>query len=256
MTPDYLTAPLLAETPGVRHAFFTRRGPGSGMDCALGQTANDAERARRNRLLASRTLAGPAAGQPVIARQVHGRDVVTVDGPWPGQPPEADGLVTRRPGVILAVLTADCAPALLADATAGVVAAAHAGWRGALDGVLEATVDAMAALGAHPARIRAAIGPCIGPSSYQVGPDFPAPFLARDAGDARFFRQAADPDRLLFDLPGYAARRLAACGVNAVAVLDADTFADPRRFYSYRHGTQNDGDKGGRQLSAIMLAAA
>ncbi len=251
--PHCLTAPGLLGLPGVRHGFFTRQGLVGELNCAAGQTAESRTKALANRLLAARVLGGRRASQPVLARQVHGRTVLPVDGPWQGAPPEADGLVTRNPGVILGVLTADCAPVLLADAAAGVVGAAHAGWRGALEGVLEATVAAMLALGARTQRIHAAIGPCIGRDSYEVGTDFTAPFLARTAEDARFFRPANRREHLLFDLPGYTAARLAACGVTLVDGPAGDTLASPDLFYSYRYGMRQGGDSGGRQLSAIML---
>ena len=167
---------------------------------------------------------------------------------------KADALVTDRPGVALGVLTADCAPVLLADAEAGVIGAAHAGWKGALTGVLDATVAAMTALGARTERLVGAIGPTIGPRSYEVGPEFRDAFAAAETASGDLFSPVADSDRLLFDLPAYVARRLAAAGVAVVEDLACDTVADPERFFSYRRACKQGERDYGRLLSAIVRA--
>jgi YfiH family protein len=162
-------------------------------------------------------------------------------------------MVTDRPGLALGILTADCAPVLLADGRAGVVAAAHAGWRGAVAGVLDNTVEAMVKLGAKTSAIVAAVGPCIGQRSYEVGPEFPAPFLAEDAANADFFAPSRRQDHFLFDLPGYVSRRLARLGVHEVTRVPADTCRDESRFFSYRRATLRGEPDYGRQLSVITI---
>ena len=167
--------------------------------------------------------------------------------------PKVDAMVTRTPGVALGVLTADCAPVLFADGGAGVAGAAHAGWRGALDGVLEATLEAMAGLGARAADIVAGVGPCIGRESYEVGPEFRAEFVDADPGNGDFFASSGRDGHHLFDLPAYVGRRLEGLGLAAVEVLDCDTCADEERFFSYRRVTKRGGGDYGRGLSAIVL---
>lgn len=248
-----LTDPTLAGMPRVRHAFLTREGGVSegafaSLNCGYG-SGDDKERVRENRRRAL-AEAAPDGASLLTLYQVHSARVAVVEAPWT-RAPEMDAMVTRTPGVALGILTADCAPVLLADEEAGVIGAAHAGWRGTLAGVLEATVAAMARLGARPKRIRAAIGPTIQKDSYEVGPDFPAPFLAQDPANARFFRPARD--RHLFDLPGYAAARLAAQGLGHVAIMPDDTCSDADRFFSYRRATLEGGREYGRLLSLIAL---
>ena len=180
--------------------------------------------------------------------QVHGVAVMRADQAWPaGAGPAADAMVTDRPGLALGIVTADCAPVLFADATARVIGAAHAGWRGAVAGVLEATLTAMADCGARPERTVAAIGPCIGQASYEVAAD-----LYEAVGDTRFF-VAGRPGRWQFDLAGYCAARLAAAGVAAVARMAADTAAEPARFFSHRRRTLAGGGPIGHQISVVML---
>lgn len=185
----------------------------------------------------------------VLAKQVHSAEVVAVDGPWAGSPPEGDALVTDRPGLLVGVVTADCAPVLLADAEAGVVGAAHAGWRGALGGVLENTLAAMEALGAERARIVAAIGPAIAQASYEVDAALRDRF---PTAGLRFFAPGA-PHRWQFDLPGFAAWRLHEAGVGSVENLGEDTYAQPERFFSFRRATHRGEPTGGRQTSVIGL---
>lgn len=255
--PDHVSEPVLASAAGLRHAFFTRKGgvspaPFDSLNCGFRDgepRANVLE--NRRRAAAAFGLAGEAL---CTLRQVHGRTVARVDAPWAvGEGPEADALVTDRPGVVLGVLTADCAPLLFADAEAGVVGAAHAGWRGALDGVAEATLDAMAGLGAEAGRTVAAIGPCIQQESYEVGPEFPQLFRDQDQANLRFFRPAARAGHFLFDLPGYLAARLERAGLAAVAAVARDTCAEAESFFSYRRACLEGDRRFGSGLSAIAL---
>lgn len=186
---------------------------------------------------------------PVFARQVHSSDVLPVSAPFPGDPPEVDALVTATPGLALGIVTADCAPVLLADITAGVIGAAHAGWRGAYGGVIAATVEAMAKLGANPARIVAAIGPCVAQASYEVDEPFRARFT--DADD-RFFTTGR-PGHWQFGLEACVADRLARAGVSQFDPLGLDTYAAPARFHSYRRSTHRGESTLGRQFSLIAL---
>jgi YfiH family protein len=183
---------------------------------------------------------------------------MTVTGPaWePGAGPDADAMVTDRPGAVLGIVTADCAPVLLADREAGIIGAAHAGWRGAAAGVLEATLAAMRALGAVPSRIRACIGPSIRQPSYEVGPDLREAVLGRGPGDERFFAPGRLEGRWQFDLPGYCAARLAAAGVTTITTLEADTVADEERFFSHRRRVLDGGGPIGHQISLVMLPAS
>lgn len=246
-----LASPLLA---GVPHGFLGRTGGVSGglyasLNVGLG-SADDPAAVAENR---ARALAAVAPGARLVTlHQVHSARCV-VAGDWAdSERPEADALVTDRPGLALGVLTADCAPVLFADRAAGVVAAAHAGWKGALSGALEATLAAMEQLGAARARVAAVIGPCIASASYEVGPDFRARFLEADPASAAFF--APGPaGRPHFDLPGYAAHRLRRAGTGAVAALGLDTLADPARFFSYRRATLEGARDYGRQLSLVAL---
>ena len=249
-----MTEALTADLPA-RHGFFTRlggvsEGPYASLNCSLsGQDAREA--VLENRARAARALgAMPAALVGVM--QVHGIDVATVAQPWePGKGPTADALVTDRPGIALAVITADCAPVLFCDRSAGVVGAAHAGWRGAVAGVLEATLDAMVRLGACPERVTAAVGPCIGQPSYEVAADLRDAVLARDPADSRFFADGR-PGHWQFDLAGYCAARLRTAGVADAQVLGADTVADAQRFFSHRRRTLAGGGPIGHQISAIV----
>ena len=198
------------------------------------------------------------AGGAVTAYQVHGTTAVVVDGvPEAGGRPRADALVTATPGLALGVLTADCAPILLADPRAGVVGAAHAGWRGALGGIAEAAIEAMEGLGASRENIRAAVGPCIGASVYEVGPEFEAAFAERDPASARFFARAggelASGRRPTFDLAGYVAQRLRRAGIATVEKADTCNYRAHNDFFSYRRSQQRGESDYGRQISAIVL---
>ena len=242
----------------VPHGFFTRRGgvssgPFASLNCALsGKDSRD--NVLENRARAARAIdADPA--RLLGIHQVHGADVTHVTEPWtPGNGPRADAMVTDRRGIALGIVTGDCAPVLFADPHAGVVGAAHAGWRGALAGVLEATLAAMQACGATPDRITAAVGPCIAQASYEVGPDLREAVLVRSPDDARFFTPAHRDQHWQFDLPGYCAARLADAGVAAVEVLAADTLTDEARFFSHRRRTLAGGGLIGHQISVIALA--
>ncbi len=243
---DFCAADLPA-----RHGFFTRNGgvstgPYASLNCGFSGTDETAH-VMRNRALVAEAM-GVEPARLLGLKQVHGVQVVTVREPWGiGAGPEADAMVTDVPGLGLGVITADCAPVLFADAGARVVGAAHAGWRGALAGVLEATVAAMQALGASG--IKAAIGPCIHQASYEVSDDLRDPILQRDAGDATFFIPSR-PGHWQFDLPGYCAARLAAIGVG-VDVLPQDTCAMEQTFFSHRRRTLRGEPAIGHQISVI-----
>ena len=252
--PIPLQAPALAALDGIAHGFFTRHGGVSNgiyatLNCGVGsrddRTAVGENRARVMAHLGARTLLSPY--------QVHGTTVLMVAEPWSGDRPKADALVTTTAGLAIGVLTADCAPILLADAEARVVGAAHAGWRGALAGIAGETVKAMEGLGAKRRRIRAAVGPCIGPDAYEVGPEFEAAFLTQDAGNARFFARRNPGERPHFDLAGYVAHTLRECGVADPVSLDACTYASSEHFFSYRRSRARDEPDYGRQISAIVL---
>jgi polyphenol oxidase len=240
---------------GVAHGFLGRRGGVSqGIHAGLNVgTGSDDDRVAVAR---NRELAGAAVlpGAPLVTvHQVHSPQVVTVDAPFPGERPKADALVTSTPGLLLGVLTADCAPVLLADAEAGVVGAAHAGWKGAIGGVTDAILAAMEALGARRGRIAAAVGPCIARASYEVDAAFADRFLAEDPANERFFADGRREGHVQFDLEGYVAARLAAAGIGRVEALGLDTYADEARFFSYRRATHRGEPDYGRQISLIGL---
>jgi len=252
-----ITLETLSGLPGIRHGFFTRDGGVSdglyrSLNCGFG-SGDTAERVAENRAQAMATLDLPPAAL-VGVHQIHSAEAVTVETPWPpAANPRADALVTARHGVALGILTADCVPVLFADAEARVIGAAHAGWKGALGGVIEATVAAMVRLGARPGTIHAAIGPAIGGTSYEVGPEFPDRFLAQDAANARFFRPAARHGHFLCDLPAYVEDRLRRLGCGAIENSGLDTLTDEARFFSYRRTTLRGEPDYGRGLSAIAL---
>jgi YfiH family protein len=253
-----LSAGDLGALDRVRHGFFTRAGGVSEGEFAslnCGYSSGDAiARVEANRERALQRL-GMAPASLCTVRQVHGAEVVVARAPQPRRPSvAADALVTDRPGVTLGVLCADCAPVLLADAAAGVIGAAHAGWRGALAGVIEATVEAMVECGAVRARTVGAIGPCIAQASYEVGPELLMQFTTGDPTSADLFAAVAGSDRLLFDLKRYVLRRLARAGIERRTALPDDTHADAARFFSARRTRQAGGDRFGLLLSAIALA--
>jgi YfiH family protein len=253
-----LSAGNLGALDRIRHGFFTRAGGVSEGEFAslnCGYSSGDAiARVEANRARALQRL-GMAPASLCTVRQVHGAEVVVARAPQPQRPSvAADALVTDRPGITLGVLCADCAPVLLADPAAGVIGAAHAGWRGALAGVIEATVEAMVECGAARARTVAAIGPCIAQASYEVGPELLNRFTADDPSSADLFLPVEASDRLLFDLKGYVLRRLDRAGIERRAALPDDTHGDAARFFSARRTRRAGGERFGLMLSAIALA--
>lgn len=254
VTADRIAA--VGAAAGIRHGFFTRLGGVSGggyasLNCGLG-SRDDPEAVAENRARVARFL---DAGSLITAHQVHSATAVVVDRPWTREErPRADAIVTATPGIALGVLTADCAPVLFADPQARVVAVAHAGWRGAIGGVLEATLAAMEGLGARRERVEAAVGPCIMQPNYEVGPEFEQEFLARDPGSAPFFATPdADPQgRAHFDLPGYVLDRLKRAGLTPVDAASC-TFSGTEDFFSYRRSQARKENDYGRQISAIAL---
>ncbi len=254
MTLEILTTDALLP---LRHGFFTRRGGASsgvyaGLNCG-GGSGDQSDSVQLNRARVARALE-IAPAHLITAHQVHSADVEPVTAPWPdpANRPRADALVTATPGLALAVLTADCQPVLMADAEAGVIGAAHAGWRGALDGVLEATVDAMERLGARRAQIHAVIGPCISQRAYEVGPELLDDFMAEDPANSRFFANGAG-DRYQFDLAGFGLHRLRQAGVGHAEWTRHCTYSDPVLFYSYRRSVHAGEADYGRLISAIRL---
>lgn len=252
---EALHADSLASLPGIAHGFFTRRGGVSqgiyaSLNCGQG-SKDDPEAVRENRARVAEAL---RADSLVTAHQVHSAVAVVADKPWSDhQRPRADAIVTATRGLALGVLAADCAPVLLADPHAKIVAAAHAGWRGALGGVLEAALQAMEGLGARRERVEAGIGPCIGLAAYEVGPEFEAQFLQHDPAASRFFARATAAARPHFDLAAYIGDRLAAQGIRAARCSTQCTFAEDKEFFSFRRCQARQEPDYGRQISAIVL---
>lgn len=240
---------------GIPHGFLGRRGGVSlgavaGLNVGLGAGDDPAAVAENRRRAAEAVQPGAAL---VTVYQVHSPDCVTAAVPWSdAERPHADAIVTDRSGILLGILTADCAPVLLADREAGVVGAAHAGWKGALGGVIDSTVAAMEALGARPHRIAAAIGPCIAQASYEVDEGFAVRFIRQAADNARFFAPGK-PGHQHFDLEGYVAAQLVGAGIGRVESLGLDTYADPARFYSFRRATHRGEPSYGREIALIGL---
>jgi len=253
MTLEILTDETLLP---FRHGFFTRRGGVSsgifkGLNCGPG-SSDQRDAVMTNRSRAAEAL-GVAPASLISLHQLHSSEVLVVEGPLPEGPrPRCDAMVSNRPGVALGILTADCQPILFADAKARVVGAAHAGWKGALDGVIDATVAAMEGLGARREDIHAVIGPSISQSAYEVGPEFVARFVEHDPANARFFA-SGEGDRSFFDLPGYGLARLAATGIASARWIGLCTYGEPERFYSYRRSCHRAEADYGRLLSAIAL---
>lgn len=253
MTIAMLTADAL-DMDHVCHGFFTREGGVSqGLYASLngGSGSDDKpDLVAENRRRIAKALGAEAL---VSNYQVHGRGVTIVDSANQDRRHQADALVTTRPGLALGILTADCVPVLFADSQHRVVAAAHAGWRGALAGVTDATLGVMTRCGAHLPGVAAAIGPAIQQASYEVGTEVQQQFLAADPANALFFAPGRQDDKYQLDLPGYVAHRLTAAGVRKVARLDLDTYADEGRFFSYRRATHRGEPDYGRHVSAISL---
>lgn len=250
-----LTHPLL-QSPAVAHGFFTRQGGVStgvyeSLNCGPGSD-DDPTAVQENRRRVGAWLAGRDS-DPLTAYQVHSARAVIVDGPWHGARPQADAIVTKTAGVVIGALAADCAPVLLADKEAGVIAAAHAGWRGALGGVVDAAVDAMESIGADRARIKAVVGPCIAQDSYEVGEEFEAEFLQHNRHNDRFFKLGVAQDKRQFDLAGYVVNRALDLGIADAAAIDADTYSEPDLFFSYRRKQHLGEADYARLISAICL---
>jgi len=249
---ELLKARALGDIP---HGFAGRRGGVStglyaGLNVGLGSDDDRAAILRNRDLARDAVLPGTHL---VTVRQVHSPDVVAVTQAFAEDSrPVADALVTDRPGLLLGILTADCVPVLFADAAAGVIGAAHAGWKGAIGGVTDATIAAMEGLGARRDRMVCAIGPCIGRSSYEVTEDFADRFEEADADNGRFFSQGR-PGHLQFDIGGYVAARLAGAGIGRVELLDEDTYSQPERFFSYRRACHRGEGGYGRQMAMIGL---
>lgn len=248
-----ITSPVL-DLPGVRHAFFTRQGGVSegiyeSLNVGVG-SKDDPEAVQENR----RRCATHFGAQSIVtAYQIHSATALVADGDWPAGPPQADGVVSATRGVVCGALAADCAPVLMVDPQARVVAAVHAGWRGALSGVVEAAIKRMEGLGASRRWVRAAIGPCIGPASYEVGIDFVKAFLDQDRANVKFFEPGQTHDKRMFDLPGFVLGRLNAAGVERAEWVGRDTCAEPEHFFSNRRAFKQGEPDYGRLLSAIML---
>ena len=255
MSLPILTSKLLERAAGVRHGFFTRQGGVSGgvydsLNVGVG-SRDDPEAVLQNRARAAAAL-GAAPAHLLTCYQVHSAIAVVADAPWTRRP-EADAVASRTPGLMLGALSADCAPVLMVDPEARVIGAAHAGWKGALGGIVQAAVDAMTAQGALPRRILAAVGPCIAPASYEVGAEFLETFSRGAPGSERFFTAGQAQGKHQFDLPSFVLDRLASAGVGEAEWIGRDTYADADLFFSNRRAVHRGEADYGRLLSAILL---
>jgi polyphenol oxidase len=255
MMAEALTSTVL-QSPGIRHGFFTRKGGGShgvyaSLNCGPG-SRDDADAVTANRRQVAAHLLVPA-DQLISPWQVHGATALYVTGPWAKaeERPRADALVSNTPGLAIGVLTADCAPVLFADAQARVVAAAHAGWKGALAGVVEATIATMEQAGAKRSRISAVVGPCIGKAAYEVGSEFHTAFISEKREHGRYFIPG-NTGKYFFDLTGFVHDRLADAGIGTVLALNLCTYSEESAFYSFRRATHRSEADYGRQISAIV----
>ena len=250
-----LGSPLLSAIPGLRHAFFSREGGVSdgiyaGLNGGLGSNDDAAHVAENRRRMAAQM--GVTPDRFLSVHQIHSPDAVVATGPWPGAKPRADALITRTEGLAIGVTAADCGPILFVDPTARVIGAAHAGWKGALTGVIESTVDAMEKLGADRSGIVAAIGPLIRQHSYEVGGEFVERFLEADADNAAYFIPSDRAGHSMFDLAGFIRMRLENAGVLMIDDIGVDTYSD-ERFYSYRRSVHRKEPDYGRHVHAIAL---
>jgi len=253
--PDPLRSPLLDKAAGIRHGFFTRAGGVSeglyqGLNTGTG-SADDQTLVRENRRRVAEWM-GVTPERLLTAHQIHSPDAIIVREPFLGERPKADAVVTDRPGIAVGASSADCGPVLFADAKAQVVGAAHAGWKGALTGVLENTIATMESLGARRENIIAVLGPSISAANYEVGPEFIERFVAADAANGRYFEPSSKPGHALFDLNRYTVDRLTAAGVTAEALYRC-TYGEEDLFYSYRRATHRAEADYGRHISAIVL---
>jgi polyphenol oxidase len=252
-----IEAPELSSLPRIRHAFFTRQGGVSNgiyasLNGGLGSSDDPANVLENRRRMTDRLGLSPDA--LVSVHQIHSADALMVERSWSREArPRADGMVTKTPGLALGVTTADCGPVLFADSMAGVIGAAHAGWRGALGGILERTLDSMEELGAERGRTVAVLGPMIRQDAYEVGPELVAGFQGADPGNGRFFRLSGRNGHAMFDLAGYICTRLRQAGIGQVADLGLCTYADENRFFSYRRATHRGEPDYGRLIAAIAL---
>ena len=249
--------PALSSLPGIQHGFFTRNGGTSedtyrSLNCGYG-SEDDPEQVRQNRALVANAL-GVEESHLVTSYQVHSPDAMAIEAPFSSHAkPRLDALVTNQPGLAVAILTADCGPLLFCDPEARVIAAAHAGWRGALEGVLEATIETMESKGANRENITVVLGPTISRANYEVDRIFMDRFISNDASWTEFFSQGSRPGHLQFDLPAYIIMRLKACGTGTVINLDQCTYGEEDRFFSYRRSTHRKEPDYGRQISGIAL---
>ncbi len=249
------TCPHLTTVTNVNHGFFTRNGGVSdgiyaSLNCGYG-SGDDIGRVTENRRRAAEAMGGT---ELCTVHQTHSADCIIVEKPWDYKnAPQADALATNQPGIILGVLTADCLPILFCDPKNGVIGAAHSGWKGAVSGIIEATIDSMKKLGAEPELIIASIGPAIGKDSYEVGAEFYDRFIAARAENSHFFRPSPRPGHHFFDLPGYAKERLAASGISQINIIAQDTYFNDNDFFSYRRTCKRGEPAYGRQISVIMM---
>ncbi|MGE0500113.1 MAG: peptidoglycan editing factor PgeF [Rhizobiaceae bacterium] len=253
--PEPVRSPLLERIAGIRHGFFTRQGGVSegiyrGLNTGTG-SLDDPDNVRENRARVARWM-GVAPERLLTCYQIHSPDVIVATGPFPGERPKADALVTERPGLALGASAADCGPVLFADADARVIGAAHAGWKGAFTGVLENTIVAMESLGARRDRIIATLGPSISQANYEVGPEFVDRFISVDPENEAWFRPSARAGHAHFDLSGFTVDRLTRAGVTAEA-LGRCTYAEEDLFFSFRRSTHRGEPDYGRLVSAIMI---
>lgn len=252
-----IAAPALAGIPNLEHGFFTRQGGHStgiyaSLNCGTG-SKDDRTTVFANRARVAGHL-GAAPERLLTCHQSHTALAIAISEPWAaGAAPKVDGIVTRTPGLAIAVLAADCAPILFADPKARIIGAAHAGWRGALSGVLETTITAMEELGAQRQQIRAALGPCIGPATYEVGPEFEQQFRENDRDSGAFFHRPRPETRAHFDLPGYVMHRLTRAGLAESQSVSRCTYTNEDHFFSFRRATHRGEGDYGRQISAIVL---